>query len=97
VKVIWTSRARRQRSDIWDYIAADSPAAADRMDDLFDDATRRLATFPNMGKAGLIEGTRELLAHKSYRMVYEVSDDAVVILALVHTARQWPPGKHLDV
>ena len=30
------------------------------------------------------------LAHESYRMIYEVQDDTVWILALVHTARLWP-------
>ena len=29
--------------------------------------------------------------HASYRLVHEVREDAVWILALVHTARRWPP------
>ena len=41
----------------------------------------------------MIPGTREWIPHASYRLVYEVDEDhgAVWILALVHTARQWPP------
>jgi plasmid stabilization system protein ParE len=35
-------------------------------------------------------GTRELIPHESYRLVYEVEGDTVWILALVHTARMWP-------
>ncbi len=34
---------------------------------------------------------RELIPHESYRLVYEIDDDAVWMLALIHTARQWPP------
>jgi len=47
-----------------------------------------------MGKVGTVPGTREWIAHASYRLVYEVDEDhgAVWILALVHTARQWPPA-----
>lgn len=44
-----------------------------------------------LGKAGAIPGTRELIPHESYRLVYEISGDTVWILTLVHTARRWPP------
>jgi plasmid stabilization system protein ParE len=44
-----------------------------------------------MGKRGMIEGTRELLPHKNYRLVYELIDDEIWIHAIVHAARQWPP------
>ena len=29
--------------------------------------------------------------HESYRLVYEIEQETVWILALVHTAKQWPP------
>ena len=34
---------------------------------------------------------RELIPHESYRLVYEIERETVWVLALVHTARQWPP------
>ncbi len=43
------------------------------------------------GRAGKISGTRELVPHESYRLVYEIEGETVWVLALVHTARQWPP------
>lgn len=46
-----------------------------------------------MGRRGQIPGTRELIPHESYRLVYEVQADTVRILALVHTARLWPPNR----
>jgi plasmid stabilization system protein ParE len=61
------------------------------MDELFAEAADRLAEHPYLGKAGLISGTRELIPHESYRLVYEVQDNTVWILTLVHTARMWPP------
>ena len=48
------------------------------------------ATYPKLGRPGKILGTRELIPHESYRLVYEISEGTVWILALVHTARQWP-------
>ena len=90
MRVFWASAAEQDRADIFDYISRDNPLAAVRMDELFSDAARRLATHPLLGKSGQIPGTRELIPHESYRLVYEVQGDAVWILALVHTARLWP-------
>jgi toxin ParE1/3/4 len=95
VNVFWTPEAEQDRLDVWMYIAADNPAAADRMDRLFSDAVRKLARFPMMGQPGRVLGTRELVPHESYRLVYEIDErgDSVWVLALVHAARQWPPVK----
>jgi toxin ParE1/3/4 len=91
VKVAWTPEAEQDRADILDYIAADNPQAAVRMDELFSETADRLGNFPMLGHIGRVPGTRELIPHESYRLVYEVEADTVWILALVHTARQWPP------
>lgn len=90
MRVIWTPEALQDRTDVWDYIATDNPRAAVRMDELFSDAAARLADHPKLGRPGKIQGTRELVPHESYRLVYEISGESVWMLALVHTARQWP-------
>lgn len=91
MRVYWASSAEQDRADIIGHIGADNPLAAIRMDDLFAEVAGRLADHSLLGKPGHIPNTRELIAHESYRMVYEVHADAVWILALVHTARMWPP------
>jgi toxin ParE1/3/4 len=91
VKVVWTPEAQQDRADIWDYIAADNPRAAVAMDQLFSDAAARLVDHPKLGRPGKISGTRELIAHENYRLVYEISGETVWLLTLIHTARQWPP------
>ena len=91
--VVWTPDAEQDRADIWDYIAAENPGAAARMDKVFSDAAARLAKHPKIGKTGKISGTRELVPHESYRLVYEIDDGTIWVLALIHTARQWPPVK----
>ena len=94
MRVIWTPEAQQDRAEVWDYIAADNPHAAARMDELFSDAAARLAEHPKRGTPGKIPGTRELIPHESYRLVYEIEAEITVwILALVHTARQWPPAR----
>lgn len=94
--MLWTPEAEQDRDDIWDTIAADDPLAAARMDLLFSEAAAKLADFPMLGHVGRIRGTREWIPHESYRLVYEIAIDesTVWVLALVHTARQWPPVRN---
>lgn len=61
------------------------------MDALFSEAAATLADHPYLGKPGQVLGTRELIPHESYRLVYEIDGEVVWVLALVHTARLWPP------
>lgn len=93
MRVIWTPEALQDREDVFDFIATDNPIAAVRMDELFSDAAARLADHPNLGRPGKISGTRELIPHESYRLVYEIIQQSVWVLALVHTARKWPQSR----
>lgn len=88
VIVVWAPEAEQDRADIWDYIAADNPSAAVRMDELFSDAAARLAAHPKMGKTGKIAGARELIPHESYRPVYEIEGgDLFTATRAVHASR----------
>lgn len=77
--------------NIWDYITSDNSQAAVRMDELFSDAAARLVKYLKVGRLGNIPGTHELIPHEGYRLVDEIEEEIVWILALVHTAKQWPP------
>ena len=90
MKVFWTPEALQDRIDIWDFIAADNPLAAAHLDAIFSNAASRLAEHPQIGRIGKTSGMREWVVHASYRMVYEISDESVWILALIHTSRLWP-------
>jgi toxin ParE1/3/4 len=90
MKIIWTPAAAQDRADIWDYLHAVNPIAALEMDNRFIDAISRISQFPESGPVGIITGTRESIPHQNYRLVYQLAPDAVWILALVHTSRQWP-------
>lgn len=91
MKVIWSPEAVQDRLAIWDYLVSENLQAAIDMDERFGVSAGRLATHPMIGHSGKIKGTRELIPHEHYRLVYEIQDDQVWILALVHTARLWPP------
>ena len=71
------------------YIAADSPAYASTVVKRIVSLTRNLARFPRAGKKvpEFNDDTiRELLIY-SYRIIYRVSDDQVLIAAVIHGRR----------
>jgi plasmid stabilization system protein ParE len=51
-------------------------------------STEKLASFPGMGRAGRVHGTRELVIHKNYLAIYLVRADDVEILRIHHVARK---------
>lgn len=91
MKVSWTRPTKDDRTAIFDYIEAENPRAAVKLDRLFERAVEQISQFPYTGRVGQIDGTREAVPHPNYRLVYSVADDTVYILGLFHAARQWPP------
>jgi len=50
-----------------------------------------LADFPESGRPGHVEGTRELVIHRTpYIAAYRIAGDTVRILRVLHGARRWP-------
>ena len=88
----WTAEAIRDREAIYDYIEADNPDAALVLDELLAEKTSYLVDHPGLGRRGRVDGTRELVAHQNYIVVYDVTGDAVRVLRVLHAAGQWPPG-----
>jgi toxin ParE1/3/4 len=91
MRIEWSALALEDRLAIFDYIEADSPGAAVRIDEHIRGEVKRLKQFPEIGRPGRIEGTRELLiAHTPYIAAYRVAGKIIVILRILHGARQWP-------
>ena len=56
-----------------------------------DNRPATLLTFPNRGRSGKREGTRELvLAPLPYIVVYAVRGDLIFVVRILHGAQQWP-------
>nr|WP_043740674.1 type II toxin-antitoxin system mRNA interferase toxin, RelE/StbE family [Thioalkalivibrio nitratireducens] len=91
MELFWTPEAIQDRDAIYDFIDADNPVAALALDELFEEKTGRLVDHPDLGRPGRIVGTRELVVHRNYVLVYDVPGDLVRVLRVLHAARQWPP------
>ena len=93
MKLFWTPEALRDRDAIYDYIEADNPRAALALDELFSEKTQRLIDHSALGHPGRVAGTRELIVHQNYIIIYDVTGELVRVLRVLHAARQWPPSE----
>ena len=91
MRLEWSLLAQADRASIFDYIEADSPQAAIAVDDRIRVQAEVLVQFPESGRRGRVEGTRELVIPRTpYIAAYRIAGDTVRILRLLHGARQWP-------
>lgn len=86
-RVIWSSKAVEDVDSIATYIARDSPSYAAAVVRQILDATHQLEDNPLTGEI-ITEGdsltVRDQLAY-TYRVIYRVDDDTVIVVAVVHT------------
>jgi toxin ParE1/3/4 len=91
MKIEWSRFALADRDEIFNYIEAESPKAAVRIDACFVEQVKSLMAFPNRGRQGRIAGTRELVITTTpYIVTYCVGNDAIRILRVLHGAQAWP-------
>jgi addiction module RelE/StbE family toxin len=91
VKLLWTSRALAELDAIFAYVAAIDPKLAERLTFEIDARVAKLADFPEIGRIGRVDGTREFIVTGTpYILPYRVRDGRVEILAALHASRQWP-------
>jgi len=90
--LFWTAEAIADRVGIYDYIEADKPTVALALDEIFSEKAWLLIHHPNLGRKGRVMRTRELVVHSNYLLVYDVADERVRILRVLHAAMQWPPS-----
>jgi addiction module RelE/StbE family toxin len=91
MRIVWTRKAVRHLADIQAYIEHDKPQAARKVAAAIRKAVAYLAQYPHLGRPGRKAGTRELvIADTPYVVPYQVCDDSLVILAVLHGAQRPP-------
>ncbi|USX11029.1 type II toxin-antitoxin system RelE/ParE family toxin [Paraburkholderia fungorum] len=91
MRLEWSAFAIEDRDAIFDYIEEDRPRAAVVVDDRIRTQVRQLLQFPETGRPGRIEGTRELVISRTpYIAAYRITGDTVRILRVLHGAQLWP-------
>jgi toxin ParE1/3/4 len=94
MRVRWTTDAADDLERICDYIAESRPDAARRVAQSVVERIGTLKAFPNLGRDGRVQGTREItFPPLPFVAIYEVLEKQgeVWVLRLLHGAQQWPP------
>jgi addiction module RelE/StbE family toxin len=92
LKLDITGPARADIEHAVNYIAEDSPQAAQMIADRILSALESLATLPDRGRPGRVTGTREfVIARTSYIAIYRTDGRTVVVTRVLHGHQDWPP------
>ncbi len=86
----WSALALDELDTIISYIADRNPDAADAMLNRLETSVLPLSEHPYLFRPGRIPGTRELVAHPNYIIVYRVLADYIDITNVLHARRQYP-------
>lgn len=93
MKLVWTRLALEDLNSAYEYVAAENPPAASTIVQRIETAVRALRAYPNLGRTGRVEHTRELVvAGTPFIIAYHIGKKQVEVLALIHAARRWPSG-----
>ncbi|MFO7708682.1 MAG: type II toxin-antitoxin system RelE/ParE family toxin [Desulfobacterales bacterium] len=91
MKIEWVRLAWIDLEDAIDFIARDKPEAARKTVKRILKAVQLLAEHPGAGRVGRVPGTRELVVGGTpFILPYRVKGNAVQILRVLHSSRQWP-------
>ena len=90
--VKWRASARDDLVDIIDYVTERDVCAAVHLLDTIEEAGESLPEHPMLYRAGRVAGTREMVVHPHYMVVYHIANFAIEILAVMHTSRRPPAG-----
>jgi toxin ParE1/3/4 len=91
MKIEWSPEAAGDFAGIVAYIHERNPSAAARVAHSMYDSVASLESFPNRGRPGRVDGTRELvLAPLPFIVVYRVRRDVVEVARVLHGAQRWP-------
>uniref|UniRef100_UPI003B51B479 type II toxin-antitoxin system RelE/ParE family toxin n=1 Tax=Roseovarius indicus TaxID=540747 RepID=UPI003B51B479 len=86
----WKAPAVADLMAIVDYISNDNPDAALALLEKIEARVARLAEQPKTGRPGRVHGTRELVVHHNYIVIYAERPTVVTVLRVLHAARMWP-------
>jgi toxin ParE1/3/4 len=88
--VRWTIEALDDLDQLTDYIAEHNAKAAMAMFEIIEKAVIPASVTPFLFRSGREPGTREIVAHPNYIVVYRVMDDWIEIVNVIHARQRYP-------
>lgn len=88
--VQWLSSARDHLATIIEYIAERNDVAALRLQEDIENAVSQLPQHLYLYRRGRVAGTREIVVHPNYLVVYRIEPTAIEIVAVLHSHQAVP-------
>jgi len=88
--IVWRGRARESLVGIVRHIAEHNPSAARRIKTLIEQSVLPTAEHPYLFRPGRVPGTREVVAHPNYIVVYRVAANRIEVVHVLHARQQYP-------
>lgn len=88
--ISWSAVALDDLDALTDYIAEFNVRAAIEMHDLIEESVMPASDYPYLFRQGRTPGTREIVAHPNYVIVYRVTDTAIEVVNVLHSRQEYP-------
>ncbi|WP_448653347.1 type II toxin-antitoxin system RelE/ParE family toxin [Pseudomonas fluorescens] len=89
MRVEWRPEARAELKAILEYIVERNVAAASDLNEAIEAATTALPQHPYLYRLGRVLGTREIVVHPNYLVIYRIMD-WIEILTGLHARQEYP-------
>ncbi len=90
LEIVWTDEARHDLRNLIDYVSARNPPAAKRILALLEAAITPAVEHPYLFRPGRQPGTREIVVHPNYILIYEVCDGLLNVVRVLHARQKYP-------
>lgn len=88
--VFWRASARDSLASIITHIAIHNPSAARHLREQIEAAISPATEHPYLYRSGRVPGTREIVVHPNYILVYRVTVDSIEVVDVLHSRQQYP-------
>ncbi|NDV24763.1 type II toxin-antitoxin system RelE/ParE family toxin [Desulfovibrio sp. JC022] len=88
-RIKWLERATLDLDSIYEYIRQDDPESAKKVASTILKSVKKLEQHPQIGRAGRVPGTRELIVLKGAYLVAYCCNEEVEILRVLRHSQDW--------
>lgn len=86
----WTARALDRFDDLMQVIAEANPTAAEALAARIESSVLPLSEHPYLFRQGRVPGTRKVVAHPNYIVVYRVLAACIEVTNVLHSRQKYP-------
>ncbi|MDQ7733295.1 type II toxin-antitoxin system RelE/ParE family toxin [Halomonas sp. SpR1] len=87
--IYWYDEAIHDLLELVTYIAERDPQAARRLRSRIEAAVSLVAEHPYLHQVGRLPGTREIVAHPNFIVIYQVTN-RIEVISVVHSRQNYP-------